>query len=259
MRVRIAIVILVGSWVGILRGDEVITEVQQALKDQGFYYGEITGEKNADTTAAIRRYQIRNGLQVTGELDNDTLKALRSVPTTSSSPPAPPVANAPSPGPSVTYSPAEPQREPPFSTPAPEEEEEAAPPSRYAPGGPYPGGQDRQLPYPPNVPGGPTQPGGLFADTPYANAPPEVQHNLVLSAQRALSRRGYYRGPVNGVFDSALEFSLRAYQSKVGLPVTGRLDLESLAALELLPGAKQPVYRPRRRVPSPPRGEWIRP
>jgi peptidoglycan hydrolase-like protein with peptidoglycan-binding domain len=38
--------------------------VQQALKDQGFYYGDVNGEKTADTTAALRRYQIRNGLQI---------------------------------------------------------------------------------------------------------------------------------------------------------------------------------------------------
>ena len=39
-----------------------------------------------------------------------------------------------------------------------------------------------------------------------------------------------------------MEFSLRAYQSRVGLAVTGRLDLATLAALELLPGAHTPVY-----------------
>jgi len=44
--------------------------VQQALKDQGFYYGEINGETNANLSAAIRRYQIRNGLQVNGELNS---------------------------------------------------------------------------------------------------------------------------------------------------------------------------------------------
>ena len=50
--------------------------VQQALKEQGFYYGDVNGEKTADTTAAIRRYQIRNGLQVTGEIDAETLRSL---------------------------------------------------------------------------------------------------------------------------------------------------------------------------------------
>ncbi len=44
--------------------DQTTESVQQALKDQGFYYGDITGQRNADTTAAIRRYQIRNGLQI---------------------------------------------------------------------------------------------------------------------------------------------------------------------------------------------------
>ena len=33
----------------------MIERVQQALKDQGFYYGEITGDTNANLTAAIRR------------------------------------------------------------------------------------------------------------------------------------------------------------------------------------------------------------
>src|ERR1700720_1349817 len=56
--------------------DQTVENVQQALKDQGFYYGEVNGEKDADTTAAIRRYQIRNGLQVTGDLNNETIKSL---------------------------------------------------------------------------------------------------------------------------------------------------------------------------------------
>src|SRR5260370_22345716 len=75
MRLRIAILILLTS-VGPLWADQAIQNVQQALKDQGFYYGEITGTKDADTTAAIRRYQIRNGLQITGDLNEETLKSL---------------------------------------------------------------------------------------------------------------------------------------------------------------------------------------
>ena len=59
-----------------VRADQTIASLQQTLKDQGFYYGEITGTKNADTTAAIRRYQIRNGLKITGELDAETQKSL---------------------------------------------------------------------------------------------------------------------------------------------------------------------------------------
>src|SRR3954470_7687952 len=63
--------------VGPLRADDAIASAQQALKNQGFYYGEITGRKDADTIAAIRRYQIRNGLKITGELNTETQRSLR--------------------------------------------------------------------------------------------------------------------------------------------------------------------------------------
>src|ERR1700719_4554785 len=75
MKVKTVVVIFFASAV-LLRADQMIENVQQALKDQGFYYGEISGEKNADTSAAIRRFQIRNGLQITGELNDETLRAL---------------------------------------------------------------------------------------------------------------------------------------------------------------------------------------
>src|SRR6266513_5564338 len=78
MKLRIAVVVLVAALVAGARADQVVQNVQQALKDQGFYYGEVTGEKDADTTAAIRRYQIRNGLQITGDLNDETLKSLGS-------------------------------------------------------------------------------------------------------------------------------------------------------------------------------------
>jgi len=58
-----------------LAADQTIQSVQQVLKDQGLYYGQVNGEKNAETAAAIRRYQIRKGLQITGELDPETLKS----------------------------------------------------------------------------------------------------------------------------------------------------------------------------------------
>jgi peptidoglycan hydrolase-like protein with peptidoglycan-binding domain len=105
-------------------------------------------------------------------------------------------------------------------------------------------------------------PGAIFAGTPYEAAPPDVQRNLVLSAQIALARRGLYRGEIDGMYQPAVEFSLRAYQARAGLPVTGRFDLKTLAALELLPRARAPIFNPsRHRVrprPEPPvRDEWV--
>src|SRR5215510_51461 len=75
MKIKIAALILFGSMM-LVRADQQIESVQQTLKDEGFYYGEVSGEMNANLTAAIRRYQIRNGLQVTGALNDETLQSL---------------------------------------------------------------------------------------------------------------------------------------------------------------------------------------
>lgn len=259
MKIRIVILILM-AFAGALRADQTVSEAQQVLKDQGFYYGDVTGEKNADTTAAIRRYQIRNGLQITGELDEQTLKSIRSAPSTSTPPPmatatAPP-ANTPQPR-EESAEETEPGASAPMQPYPPAPQSYGAPQDRSATG-PIPRGE--QFYPPPNAPAGPPQPGGLFANTPYESAPPDVQRDIVVAAQRNLAAHGFYHGAMDGVYGSTLEFSLRAYQARVRLPVTGRLDLETLAALELLPGARAPVYRPRhRRLIPRVRGEWIRP
>jgi peptidoglycan hydrolase-like protein with peptidoglycan-binding domain len=241
MKIRTALFILLAS-AALLPADQVIENVQQALKDQGFYYGEVNGEKNADTIAAIRRFQIRNGLQVNGELNEETLHALG-------------IGN-----PSRSIAKATPSAPPDNSDLRSDSRENAAPvtPPLARPYSVPP--QDRQI-----YPGSPATippPGrGLFADTPYATAPPEVQRRVVVSAQSSLARRGLYRGPIDGSYGPNMEFSIRAYQSRIGLATTGRLDLETLAALELLPGAKPPFYIPQRRiwVEPPVRGEWVRP
>src|SRR4030095_16234800 len=68
-----------------VHADETIRSLQQTLKDQGFYYGTVTGEKSAETAAAIRRYQIRNGLKVTGEMNEEITRSLNSSPVASTS------------------------------------------------------------------------------------------------------------------------------------------------------------------------------
>jgi len=75
MKITTAAVIFMGSMM-LMRADQLVEGVQQALKDEGFYYGEVNGDMNANLTAAIRRYQIRNGLQVSGELNDETLRSL---------------------------------------------------------------------------------------------------------------------------------------------------------------------------------------
>ena len=227
----------------LLHADQLVERVQQALKDQGFYYGEISGEMNVNLTAAIRRYQIRNGLQVSGELNSETLQSLG----VDSSASARPATKAVSPGPAALPKPSE---------TAPDENANASPAPQLQPFGKPP--QDQQI-YPSNpvTPG--SSSGGVLAGTPFEAAPSTVQRNVVLSAQMALARRGLYHEEINGLYGPAMEFSLRAYQSRTRLPVTGRLDLETLAALRLLPGARGLAFPPSRHGrPRPPvRGEWV--
>jgi peptidoglycan hydrolase-like protein with peptidoglycan-binding domain len=78
MKRALLFVVLALCGVRLLPADQTIRSLQQTLKDQGFYYGTITGDKSAETTAAIRRYQIRNGLQVTGELNEETSRSVNS-------------------------------------------------------------------------------------------------------------------------------------------------------------------------------------
>jgi peptidoglycan hydrolase-like protein with peptidoglycan-binding domain len=243
MNTRIAALIFLGS-IMLTRADQLVERVQQALKDQGFYYGEVTGEMNANVAAAIRRYQIRNGLQVSGELNSETLQSLGI----NSSGSARPAAKPASPIPAAAWKSDE-------QSPSDRANVTPAPPAQAFAGAP----QDQQI-YPSNpvAPGTSTE-GGVLAGTPFEAAPPAVQRNVVLSAQIALARRGLYHDEINGVYGEAMEFSLRAYQTRTRLPVTGRLDLETLAALRLLPRPRSPAFHPPRygRPHPPVRGEWV--
>ena len=244
MKITTAAVIFMGSMM-LMRADQLVESVQQALKDEGFYYGEVNGDMNANLTAAIRRYQIRNGLQVTGELNDETLRSLRI----KSSGSSPPTTKAASPTPAAGAVPSEPPRE---------ETETVSPAS---PVQPFNNGPQNQQVFPSTPMGPPSSQGTVFADTPFATAPPAVQRNVIVSAQITLARYGLYRQQIDGIYGPAMELSLRAYQAQTRLPVTGRLDLETLAALRLLPGPRQPFYNPYRQrirpLPGPPiRGQW---
>ena len=73
---------------GTARADEALRRVQQSLRDQGFYYGPVDGSAGDETTQAVRRYQIRNGLPVTGQLDDQTRKTILQTGSASSQSPA---------------------------------------------------------------------------------------------------------------------------------------------------------------------------
>jgi peptidoglycan hydrolase-like protein with peptidoglycan-binding domain len=229
-----------------MRANDTVSAAQRALKNQGFYYGEVTGRKDADTTAAIRRYQIRNGLKITGDLNVETKRSLgveeggrrpsRAEPTPAQEP---------------TDLRDETNEE--GGTERPSQETPPVYPNERPDYGPDNGGRES------TEISGPA--GDIFYGTPYEAAVPVVRQQVLIDAQVALSRAGYYRRDIDGLFGPATAFALRAYQADAGLTVNGRLDMETLRALRLLPGQRrfQPERRVIRRWPPRPvyRGEWV--
>jgi hypothetical protein len=65
--------------------DDNLREVQMKLRDGGFYSGEIDGTYNSELAAALTRYQIRNRLPITSQLDVDTSEALGAKPAVTTS------------------------------------------------------------------------------------------------------------------------------------------------------------------------------
>jgi peptidoglycan hydrolase-like protein with peptidoglycan-binding domain len=243
-RSSFAFLTLLLAGAGALRADQTTSMVQQALKEQGFYYGDVTGEKTADTRAAIRRYQIRNGLQITGEIDAETLRSLGvGLGTTRAAATAQPSA-------------------------VPEEETDAREgetPTQSAEMTPRSSGNDATQ-RPPGYAYGPEarepvpSATGVFVGTPYEMAPPDLQRRVIVGAQALLARYGYYRSGIDGEFGPGTAAALRGFQARAGLAPDGRLNMETLSALGLLPGQRAPgAHVPRRRLNGRPiyRGEWV--
>jgi len=59
-----------------LSSPEMVRRAQTALKDQGYYEGEIDGTMSPRTSGALRTYQREHSLQETGDLDPETAKRL---------------------------------------------------------------------------------------------------------------------------------------------------------------------------------------
>ncbi len=229
--------------------NEQIRNVQSELKTQGFYYGEVTGNESSELTAAIRRYQIRNGLEVTGSLTAQTLKSLgiEGTPTgqtassasTSRSAQPPKTASAPTP---ATKPPVHLRRE---GSVRDADRRFLAQETQ-----PRTNNRDRSIvPPPARMDGNPVASDkftDVFAGTPYETAPREVQEQAVRRAQIILTNRGHYDAGVDGDPGPATEEAILSYQRASRLPMTGRLDLETLAQLRLLPGrgSGNPPLRP---------------
>jgi peptidoglycan hydrolase-like protein with peptidoglycan-binding domain len=56
---------------------ENIKLIQERLTAEGVYAGPVDGELNAQTEAALRAYQQKRGIPVSGAADEETLKQLQ--------------------------------------------------------------------------------------------------------------------------------------------------------------------------------------
>jgi peptidoglycan hydrolase-like protein with peptidoglycan-binding domain len=215
------------------RADQAIASAQQKLTEQGFYYGEINGKKDADTTAAVRRYQIRNGLPITGEIDAATQ---RSLGLTSKPAPTPRPRSTATPGPTP----------PDYRSESPAPRDPAVrPPSDND-------GED-EIADEPSVRAIRPETSGVFRGTLFETAPLDAQRRLVAGAQLLLMRQGFYNGGIDGLYGAGTEQAIRAYQMQIGLRPNGRLDTETLTSLGLLGGRRHPGFGPPRRRFPPPR------
>jgi peptidoglycan hydrolase-like protein with peptidoglycan-binding domain len=199
MIVRLAIALCIA---GAVNADQTIQSVQQALQDQGFYYGSVTGEKSAETAAAIRRYQIRNGLQVTGDINQETLRSLNLSSNSASSPQ-------------------------PVSKPAVTQSRSVRPDDSWQPSQNPPA---RSL----SEPGRPPETNPAFSSNAYQSArPPLTRRFVVAEAQHQLMSRGYYRGRIDGKYGPRTRLAVREFQLDSGFAPTGALGKSTLDALGL--------------------------
>lgn len=228
--------------------DDQLSRVQEQLKEQGFYYGTVDGEFGGETSAAIKRYQIRNGLEVTGTLTQETLKALnvgggtpsRQVQTRQPVS-TPPVASSKK---SINDTDREflQQQGGPVNPPPGEQppvQQQAPPPP---PQDPHYVAQPVEIP--PQATEISSEYAVLFRRTPYENAPIDLQQETLKRAQWRLVHERFYDGAVDGIPGPGTSQAIVMFQGIYRLPQTGRLDINTLGAMRLLPDQRRVVVQP---------------
>src|SRR5271165_6066266 len=190
---------------GSLWADDLTRAIQQRLKDQGFYYGEVDGQGGDETSAAIRRYQIRYGLRVTGQLNDETLHSLH-LSRDSLAQPAPGYQDNGGPSnrqPENQYHQQPPYQQAPYQQ-APYQQAPYRQPPREdygqpVPQRPGPEDYDEAQPAPYSAPEVATSYPRLFAGTIYERAPSQIQENVLFAVQGEWVGGGFLGVVVGGV------------------------------------------------------------
>lgn len=223
-----------------LREAPPLIELQTKLAALGDFHGKPDGMPSTETARAIRRFQIRSGLPVTGEADAETWRRIRlEVEQGVRDGALPPEAAGPS-------------------------SESAAPPRGAANG---PGGAPAQ-PFFSDTPadaaaargpGGaePEGPGAALRYSRFAASPEPVQRAVLADATAALAARRLLvlsDGEEAPWLSPAFAAALREFQAAEGLTRSGVLDDPTLERLGLI--APEPAESSGRREPE--RRRWLR-
>ena len=233
------LLLLCVTMTGSVWADDLTRAIQQRLKDQGFYYGDVDGQGGDETSAAIRRYQIRYGLRVTGQLNDETLHSL-GISRDSVTRPAPAYQDNGSSfsrqqrqqQPSQAPYEQAPYRQPPYPQPLGEDYGQPVP-SRP---GPEDYDEARRAPF--SAPAVATSYPRLFAGTIYERAPSRIQENVLYAVQGELMKKGLFRGIIDGHPGPATTDAILRLQREEELPMSGRLDNETLNELRAFPGQR---------------------
>jgi hypothetical protein len=189
--------------------DDFTRDVQGELKRRGFFYAEINGTLTPETVTALRRFQIRYGLEVTGAVTRETLEAL---------------------GLGALDARRNTRRRAPQSI-SPEPARVAEPSPGGAPAKAGPGvSAGRELEKRQAV----ALYERLLEGTPYSGAAFELQRRVISGAQQILQRSNLLGVPVNAIEAPEFIAALIGYQNQAGLRLTGRLDMATLDRMQLL-------------------------
>jgi peptidoglycan hydrolase-like protein with peptidoglycan-binding domain len=190
--------------------DDFTRDVQGELKRRGFFYAEISGILTPETVTALRRFQIRYGLEVTGGVTWETLQALGlgALDTRRNTR----------------------RRAPQSRSPEPARVGESSPggaPSKVGPESMSPGSESEKR----QVVGFYER---LLEGTPYSGAAFEVQRRVISGAQQILQRGNLLGAPFSGIQATEFIAAVIRYQNQAGLRLTGRLDVATLDRMQLL-------------------------
>lgn len=250
--------------------------LQQSLKDAGFYDGEVDGILGVRTQAALEKFQESKGMEASGKLDNQTASALgiefSDIQPVRGTEPMEPTAS-PTPGSVEPAASPTPMKEEGVEPQSGTEEGEAATPT--PPGevetqsgidtqagestSPVSGGEteaEETEATSGDTLGGEPAMGEAEEETVETETEIEPQagtsrfdKETIRKVEQALKDKNLFDGKVDGVIDVKTTEAIRRFQTDNGMTVTGKLDPTLLQKLGVSTGAVSPT--PGMETPAP--------